>query len=62
MVQERATLVCIQETKISIMCNSIANFGRDTASPAGLQVVIQEEIHAWCLAGYKHLRTLMAAT
>ena len=37
-------------------------FGRDTTSPAGLQVVIQEEINAWCLAGYKHLRTRMAAT
>jgi len=132
LVQERATLVCIQETKIYVMRNSIANetlgtafdydyvpaigvsggillgwntdmwavsevakgrfsisakiarrgfdslffligwliwkernartFGRDTTSPAGLQVVIQEEIHAWCLAGYQHLRTLMAAT
>jgi hypothetical protein len=38
------------------------DFGRDATSPAGLQVVIQEEIHAWCLAGYNHLRTLMAAT
>jgi len=37
-------------------------FGRDTTSPVGLQVVIQEEIHAWCLAGYKHLRSLMAET
>jgi hypothetical protein len=25
LVQERATLVCIQETKLSIVCNSLAN-------------------------------------
>jgi hypothetical protein len=113
LVHERATLVCIQETKISwdhwlrklhrqevivvqeesvmqwwLRCRKLVSkaarrgfdslffligwliwkernartFGRDATSPAGLQVVIQEEIHAWCLAGYKHLRTLMAAT
>ena len=31
LVQERATLVCIQETKISVMCNSIANETLGTA-------------------------------
>jgi len=35
-------------------------FNRVATSAAQLGAVIQEEIDAWCLAGYKHLRSLVA--
>jgi len=85
-VQERPTLVCIQETKLSDICNTMANepirrgfdslffligwmiwkernartFNGVATSAVRLGVMIQEEVDAWCLAGYRQLGALMA--
>ena len=39
---------------------SARTFNRISTSAAQLEVLIQQEIDEWCLAGYKQLRSLMA--
>jgi len=39
---------------------NVRTFNRVASSTIQLRILIQEEIDCWCLAGYKHLTSLMA--